>query len=78
MFIPGTTATRRNHEVKRLNEVYQTIIPTMKSIQKCLKHLCQRESYRMLKDWSYEAQDDPLPADDAEEEDSGLPEVKLN
>lgn len=56
---------RRNDEIKRLNELYIDIIPVKNTLQKCLKYLCQTEPYRMLKNWSYEMQADPL--DDSEQ-----------
>ena len=34
----------------------------MKTLQKCLNYLCQKESYRMLKEWRYDTQD-PFPGD---------------
>ena len=46
--------------MNRLNKLYGEILPKQKSIQKCLRHLCQTEPYRMLREWSYEMNCDPL------------------
>ena len=54
---------RRNDEIKRLNEVYGDVIPLKHTLPKCLKYLCQNEPYRMLKNWSYEIEADPLAID---------------
>ena len=64
MYLPhlGTPAKRRKDEIRRLNELYVEIIPTQKTIQKCLKYLCDTQTYRMLRDWSYEDPTDPLPS----------------
>ena len=57
--LPGTTVKRMEDETDRLNEEYQEIVPAMKTLPKCLKYLCQKESYRMLKDWNYENEAEP-------------------
>ena len=62
-FYLGTTGKRRNAEIKRLNELYVDILPDKKTIQKCLKYMCQTEPYKMLRDWSYEMIADPLTSD---------------
>lgn len=59
----GTTNKRRNDEVTRLNGLYNEILPVKKSIQKCLKNLCQKVPYRMLKDWTYETNANPFESD---------------
>lgn len=59
----GTTSKRRNKEVERLNELYLDILPLQRSVQKCLKYMCQTEPYRMLRDWSYEMLAEPLRND---------------
>ena len=50
----GTTYKRRIDEVNRLNALYIDLLPEKKSIQKCYKYICEKEHYRMLKDWPYE------------------------
>lgn len=55
---------RRNSEINRLNEIYRDIVPIKITLSKCLKYLCQKEPYRMLKDWSYEMNSDPLQYDE--------------
>lgn len=62
-FYQGTTAKRRSTEIKRLNARYVDTIPMKHTIQKCLKYLCENEPYRMLSDWSYEMEAEPLPSD---------------
>ena len=51
---------RRNSEIKRLNDLYVNSIPVHNTLSKCLKYLCQTEPYRMLCDWSFEMNGDPL------------------
>ena len=63
-FFEGTTPKRRNAEIKRLNDVYNEIIPLKNTLTKCIKYLCQTEPYRMLKNWSYEIHADPLESDE--------------
>ena len=63
MFLSGTSTRRRNEAISRLNSLYLEILPTKKTIQKCLKFLCEKESYRMLKDWSYDNSSDPLQSE---------------
>ena len=59
----GTTARRRNDEVKRLNDLYVQSVPLKHTLQKCLKYLAQTEPYRMLKDWTYDMSTDPIEED---------------
>ena len=59
-----TTVVRRNEEIKRLNDLYVDIVPVKMTLQKCIKYFCQTEPYRMLKDWSYDMEADPLTASD--------------
>lgn len=51
---------RRNSEIKRLNGVYGEVVPVHQTLSKCLKYLCQTQPYRMLADWSFEMNGDPL------------------
>ena len=51
-----------------MNKLYEEIVPTRQSIQKCLKQLCQSEPYRMLSEWSYDVNCNPL-SDSEEEQD---------
>ena len=60
----GITAKRRSQEVQRLNTLYGETIPIRSSINKCLEHLCQNEPYRMLRDWTYDVNMDPLPSEE--------------
>lgn len=62
-------------EVKRLNQLYKEILPEMKTLPKCLKYLCQKESYRMLKEWSYDNMQDPLPEGSNSGEDDDFHEL---
>lgn len=48
-----------DEEINRLNELYLHILPKMKTLPKCLTYLCQKESYRMLKDWRYDDETAP-------------------
>lgn len=59
-FLLGCTSKRRTDKVSRLNALYANILPIRRSIQKCLKYLCQTDPYRMLKDWTYEMATDPI------------------
>lgn len=59
----GISTRRRNEAISRLNSLYVDVVPAKKTIQKCLKYLCEKESYRMLKDWSYENSLDPLQSE---------------
>ena len=36
------------------------VLPVHQTLGKCYKHLCQTEQYRMLSDWSYKMNGDPL------------------
>ena len=64
-FNTGISSKRIKEELKRLNEAYTDCIPENETIQKCLKHLSQREPYRMLRDWSYSLSARPLPSETA-------------
>ena len=68
-FIKGTSTRRRNDAISRLNSIYLDIIPAKKTIEKCLKYLCDKGSYRMLKDWPYEMNSDPLQSESESEND---------
>ena len=61
-FYIGTSLKRRTDEVTRLNKLYADIVPVKHTLHKCLKFLCQKEPYRMLRDWSYDMSTDPLPS----------------
>ena len=50
--------------MKRLNRLYGDVLTVKLTLQKSLKYLAQTESYRMLKDWSYEVSEDVIPDDD--------------
>lgn len=73
LYFQGTTTKRRNDAISRLNSLYLDILPAKKTIQKCLKYLCEKESYRMLKDWSYGGNSDPLQSES--EDDTELDNV---
>lgn len=60
IYLIGTTAKRRNAEIKRLNDLYLEILPVKQTLQKCLKYMCQTEPNRMLRDWTYEMIAEPL------------------
>ena len=60
VFLLGTSSKRRTEEVKRLNELYSNILPDQETLQKCLKYLAETESYRMLKDWTYDLSNNPI------------------
>ena len=63
MFI-GTSSKRRNEEIALLNKVYGELVPVKRTLNKCLKYLCQNKPYRMLSDWTYEMSAEPLPGDE--------------
>lgn len=56
----GTTSKRRNEEIKRLNNLYLDVVREKQTLQKSIKHLAQTESYRMLKDWTYDVSAAPI------------------
>ena len=60
LILLGTTSKRRNEEIARLNKMYVDLVPEKQTIQKCFKHLCQSNAYRVLRDWCYGNESDPL------------------
>ena len=78
IYFLGTTANRRNEEISRLNRFYVESIPVHKTIMSCFKFLCETEHYRMLKDWTYQINSDPLPSETPHPESTGVCSVSVS